>query len=142
MANFVRALASLPPKIPFVVHGRDPATGLDCIGFVLAVYRAAGEPIDDLDVPYGRTDVRNPTRQPLMINRLRLRFVEVKANWDELQDGDLLVMGRERDNHIAIVVDSRIHEMTPKGRMVHRSPAVWEWVTSVFRFRESNHVHR
>ncbi len=39
-AAFAAALAMV--GAPFRLHGRDPATGLDCAGLVLAAYAAAG----------------------------------------------------------------------------------------------------
>lgn len=46
----------------FRLHGRDPASGLDCVGLVLASLEAAGRPLD-FPADYG---LRNTDISPLL----------------------------------------------------------------------------
>lgn len=55
--RLARAAARLV-GVPFRLHGRDPATGLDCIGLLEAALRAMGR------------DVTFPTGYPLRLSRL------------------------------------------------------------------------
>ena len=55
--DLARAAASLEGR-PWRLHGRDPATGLDCIGLLAAALDQAGRPVD------------LPTGYPLRLSRL------------------------------------------------------------------------
>jgi cell wall-associated NlpC family hydrolase len=38
--------------VPFRLHGRDPASGLDCVGLIVAAYRQAGFPVNGVPERY------------------------------------------------------------------------------------------
>jgi hypothetical protein len=97
--DFAAAVARLPGRIAFVHHGRDPAVGLDCIGYWLAVYRGAGIVLDYLDEPYGRSAARRRERACRIGRKLARRFRPLPAAWRMWRDGDaVLLLGEGRGN--------------------------------------------
>lgn len=134
--NFRNALAAVPVSVPYLSHGRDPKTGLDCIGMVLAVYKNAGINIDDLDVPYSRRDESRPDRATLMVNRLALGFVEIpKTTPNNCREGDVLVIGKNENNHLALFINGMVVEMTKNRIQTFKVIRVWEHVSRIFRHR-------
>ena len=89
---------------------------MDCIGLVLAVYRLAGCPLDDLDEPYGIRDALRPERARRLIAKTCMRFTRQDIVSTRLcRDGDLLLMGDSRHiNHLAMVVDGTMAQMAGK----------------------------
>lgn len=51
MNDFAAAFRLIDPDIPRIEHGRD-FNGVDCVGLPMLIYRLAGHPIDNLDLPY------------------------------------------------------------------------------------------
>ena len=134
--NFKAALNRIPFSTPWTSHGRDPAKGLDCLGLVLLVYRYAGVPQDDLDVPYGKSDQNKPHRVPLIIRQLERRFWRVPTAFPaECEDGDILVVGQEKHNHVGIVADGCFVEQTVRRVKVTRLSILWPEVTAVYRLK-------
>lgn len=142
--DFYRAAAAFELTIPYVAHGRDPNVGLDCAGLVFALYRAAGLAIDDLDVPYGNRDHARGRASQLIAQGLDKRFKRVpKTTPREVADGDVLVIGKETSNHLAVALRGTAIEMvaphagpgrmTKGGMRVTKLNLLWEHVTSIHR---------
>ena len=133
---FRRAVAGLPPGMRWVCHGRDPATGLDCWGFVLAVYREAGLPIDELDLPYGVRDRNRPTRLSLIHERLSAAFHRVAVAVPlDCRPGDVLLVTGGKLVHPGIYLGGRLVEMSHDGLKATIISRAWPWVSGVYRHR-------
>lgn len=88
-ANLANLAATFPVlDVKRVRHGRDPADGLDCAGFLLWTYRACGLPIDELDMDYDAAG--ELWAQQLIPSRLTLAFREVPRS-AITYDGDVWV---------------------------------------------------
>jgi cell wall-associated NlpC family hydrolase len=146
--DFSAALRQIPLDVPYRHHGRSVETGLDCIGLVLAVYRLAGCPLDDLDEPYGIRDALRPERARRLIAKTCMRFTKQDVTASrQCRDGDLLLMGDNHHiNHLAMVVDGTMVQMAGKIGTVSGRPAViggklritplnrgWAFVRGVYR---------
>lgn len=133
-------------------HGRDPVAdrGLDCLGYVLCVYRRAGLSIDELDMPYGEKDQFRFSERRKLYRQLSKRFEPqtIRVPMDPVsgcRDGDLLVVGRGKDprpspptfpNHVAIVYRDCALEMTARKLRIHRLNVVWPFIESVWRHKK------
>jgi len=141
--DFRAALASIPLSTRWVHHGRDIEKdgGLDCLGFVLAVYKGAGLDMAKLDLPYAKGDADKKHRVPLLIRQIekQFRFVHGLVPQD-CRDGDLLIIGPGRDNHIAVVVNNCAAEMAMprvgnRSVRLHRLNTVWSFVSCGYRHK-------
>lgn len=136
-----RAAARAVAGCPGYVHrGRDPRTGLDCIGLVLAMYRAAGESIDELDVPYGERDATRASRRELLLRVLARRFDPVRATGPgDCRDGDVLDVRRrapgEPEIHLGVVVGGEMVDLASARVRRSRLVAAWPYVGAVYRLR-------
>lgn len=64
--------------VPFRLHGRDPATGLDCVGLVAAALERCGHPVTP---PQGYT-LRSLDLAPLLQSAGQSGLTEVRQNGD------------------------------------------------------------
>lgn len=136
MADFISAFNSIPANVKFVPHGRDPSLGLDCLGFGLALYARAGLSVDELDEPYSRRDEARPCRLARILLLLEKKFVRIdKTVPHECREGDVLVVGDAKQNHLAFVVDGYATEMTGKGLRVSKLGRAWPFVMGVWRHK-------
>lgn len=122
----------------WVHQGRNPGTGIDCIGVIVWVANKLG-----LHFP----DRTNYSREPvgeLLVDEVRERLDEIPIN--EAKEGDILVLrtaGKRLPTHIAILVkgDSEymlIHsiQISTVRRTVEEPYRRWKrLVTHAFRFR-------
>lgn len=107
---------------PFRLHGRDPATGIDCIGLVLLALQGAGHPTPALPRyairSAGEVDVAGPL--------LRCGFVPVQ---EIARPGDLLVV-RPGPGQVHILLAARsaraIHAHAGLGKVVE-TPLPLPW---------------
>ncbi|UIP07143.1 peptidoglycan endopeptidase [Erythrobacter sp. SDW2] len=106
----------------FRLHGRDPATGLDCVGVVAACLKAAGRPIRVPPV-YG---LRNTDIAPLLGLSER---ADAKSGALPCQSGDiLLVWPGPAQHHLLLAAGphSFIHAHATLRRVVETPfPAPW-----------------
>ena len=131
-------------RVPWVHHGRDAATGLDCVGLVLAVYERVGLSLADMDVPYAEGDCRR--RGALLLRILDKRFKRIDAGGRfgplDCESGDVLVLRSGTLFHVAIVVDGVVLEMAQKWpgsrnlRANGLNHKIWPFVDGVYRHRE------
>lgn len=155
--DFRAALAKIPRGVKYVHHGRNPETGLDCCGLILAVYRLAGLPIDSLDVPYGCRDVVRPHRNRMILQQVMKEFRMLgkgdgTVSWPvtvpgDCRDGDILLIGSVgNENHLGVVISGSLWQMAGvvgvvggqrqvvDGRLRETSLCrMWAFATSVFR---------
>ena len=102
--------------VPFRLHGRDPATGLDCVGLVAAALERCGQ---EVDPPEGYA-LRALSVAPLLGFAARNGF----AALDPLapgQPGDLLLLRLSAiQAHLAIVLDHHrfVHAHAGLGKVV------------------------
>ena len=102
--------------VPFRLHGRDPATGLDCVGLVAAARQRCGQ---EVDPPEGYA-LRALSVAPLLGFAARNGF----AALDPLapgQTGDLLLLRLSAiQAHLAIVLDHHrfVHAHAGLGKVV------------------------
>lgn len=98
--SYPLALGGLPATVwtdlvgvPWVAGGRDPRAGLDCVGLVVEVCARRGRPIGD------------PAHGDLGM----LAWDHV--GWDDLEPGDVILMGRRGVDHVGIYLgrDRVIH---------------------------------
>lgn len=106
--------------VPFRLHGRDPATGIDCVGLALLSVRAAGFPVAE-PPPYR---LRSGHATPAM------RWMETLglAEADDRAAGDVLVAAVS-PIQLHLLVDggaALIHAHAGLGRVVEMAwPAEW-----------------
>lgn len=122
-------------------QGRDPETGIDCLGLLVCVARALGhEPTSDFtNYP------RRPDPQKLLAG-LRGELTEIAI--DEARDGDVVMIRLPREEeatHLGILADGRydlmlIHAKGPTagdGRVNEEPFRRWaKYVATAFRFKE------
>jgi cell wall-associated NlpC family hydrolase len=106
----------------FRLHGRDPATGLDCIGLVHAALAAAGAtPV----APHGY-GLRNITIDGWLPNASQSGLVEAHGS---IRAGDVLLLGLGyAQHHLVIAIDavSVVHAHAGLRRVV-RQPRERAW---------------
>ena len=109
--------------VPFRLHGRDPATGLDCVGLVGAALEAAGS---QPEFPANYT-LRNTSIESLLQFAARNGFAETGGR---LQTGDLLlVVTGPAQFHLVIATNAKgaaIHAHAGLRRVV-LTPAPLPW---------------
>jgi hypothetical protein len=123
------AISSFPQSIRWVHHGRNPSTGLDCIGFVICVYQKRGIDVSSLDRPYGIRDCKRDANGDRLAKQMEPKFVEVHDG--PLIDGDVVILGRPA--HVAVVCEGKMVYMNGVG--LQKSPICG--VKRVFRYAES-----
>src|SRR5574343_658591 len=82
----------------WVHQGRDPATGLDCLGVIVWVAKRLGLHFPD------RTDYGREPIGMLLVEEVRERLVEIPVGTE--QSGDVLILrtpGKQLPTHVAIV---------------------------------------
>lgn len=106
--------------VPFRLHGRDPATGIDCVGLVLLSVRAAGFPVAE-PPPYR---VRSGGAAPAVAWMNALCLDEA----DDPAAGDI-VMAAVSPIQLHLMIDgggAMIHAHAGLGRVVEMAwPAEW-----------------
>ncbi len=116
----------------FRLQGRDPATGLDCIGLVVWSAQQCGLALPDAS-DYLLFD--NPARLDGAIARAPLEAIDPRA----LAPGDMVrLMSSSQPLHLAIFGDdSLIHADIRLRKVVeHRLTADWaERIVSAYRFK-------
>lgn len=121
----------------WVHQGRDPATGIDCIGVVSWVAERLGVPFDD------RTDYDREPDGMLLVDEFRERMIEIKK--EEAREGDILILrtaGTRLPHHVAILAKGDmefmlIHsiQMAASRKTVEEPYRRWvNFVTHAFRF--------
>jgi cell wall-associated NlpC family hydrolase len=108
--------------VRFRLHGRDPASGLDCVGLVVAAYRAAGLSIDDVPDRYR---LSGPAPD---VARDWLAACGARAVTDAVRAGDILLAdlgaGAQSQLHLLLLgPDGAVHAHAGLRRVVW-SPAV------------------
>jgi cell wall-associated NlpC family hydrolase len=105
----------------FRLHGRDPVTGLDCVGLVLAAMAAIGQPIR-LPLRYG---LRNSDPERFLRLAVMAGFTEAAAPFEP---GDVLVLEPgPAQLHLAIVVLGGVVHAHAGLRRVVRTPFPLCW---------------
>ena len=120
-AAFAQAASALVGA-PFRLRGRDPATGLDCIGLVAAALDRCGAPTRDLP----RYELRNTDIDKLLHLLPESGFSAAEG---ELATGDLLLTRpAAAQHHLAIAIDGDrfVHAHAGLGRVV-ATPAPLAW---------------
>ncbi len=127
--------------VPFVPHGRDPETGLDCAGLVLHCYACAGGALKDHGYSLnGRVDL-----WPLILETGSTAGFAVVSLAEELREGDILALRRPANtphlnNHVGIFSGYRggvpfmIHAYDhPRKKCVVESPFRLSLIERVWR---------
>ncbi len=123
----------------WVHQGRDPATGIDCLGVVICVANKLGIPFSD------RTDYGREPVGMLLVDEIRERLVEIPVS--EIQYGDILILrtpGKELPTHVAFLARgdyelTLIHsiQMAKSRKTVEEPYRRWQrFVTHAFKFKE------
>ena len=122
-AAFAASAAALAGT-PFRLHGRDPASGLDCVGLVAAALRGCGRRA----VPPEGYPVRATRIAPLLRFAARNGFLAV-AEGAAPRPGDLVLLRLSRIQvHLAILLagPAFVHAHAGLGRVViERGPPRW-----------------
>jgi len=110
--------------VPYRLHGRDPATGLDCVGLVAAALSAIGRTV--------------PAPSGYQLRRLRVERLLGAADDAVLREatgpvepGDILLLTPGPGQHhlaVAAADQAAIHAHAGLGRVV-RTPAPLPWPT-------------
>lgn len=98
--------------VPYQHQGRSDASGLDCIGLVLAAYKHIGMTFDDVPTDYGRSP-----RPAVILNAITQHCEQV----NDLQIGDVIVMRmRHHPQHLALYVGNNeiVHSYMSSGCVV------------------------
>ena len=107
---------------PFRLQGRDHATGLDCVGLVIASLRLLEIGLD-LPADY------QPRRRRFTIPTATLRDAGLVQATGSTASGDILLLRTGAAQvHLAIATDARriVHAHAGLGRIVHGTlPAQW-----------------
>lgn len=109
---------------PFRLHGRDPATGIDCVGLVARAMSAAGLRVSD---PVGYA-LRNSAIDDLLHVADRCDLVPAH---DQLLPGDILLVGPgPAQQHLLVAAPggSFVHAHAGLRRVV-RMPGPLTWPT-------------
>lgn len=135
------SLAERNPPVRFLHQGRDPETGLDCIGALRWAYMQQAGPLpEELEREFDAY-LRNPNGD-YFLSVLRVWFDE--ADRSERRPGDLLLIyARKNPQHMAVMVnESEVFEMycspaagVSKALRQRLDPR--RVVAAVFRFPES-----
>lgn len=132
--NEVRKLVGAP----WVHQGRNPATGIDCIGVLVVTAKNLGlETYDKTD--YSREPVGN-----LLVSEVGKYFDEIQIK--DAREGDVLILrtaGKREPTHIAILTKGQreynlVHsiQISTVRRTVEEPFRRWErLVTHAFRFK-------
>lgn len=123
------AVARLPRTTPRAHRGRD-LSGLDCVGLVLWVYRAAGHDLSALDLPYCAAAEKKRAQWGLLVSQLRRRFDPVDVF--DLRDGDVVVF----HNHLGVVCGGLVYHMGRTAVRATRLGTVRPAVSAAFRLKE------
>lgn len=120
--------------VRFLHQGRDPNTGLDCVGFLVALGRRIGYP-DIKDV----TDYRRVPSAEVIRQTLRHNCDEIPV--DEVGDGDIYLMrlGGIKPRHVSVRVPgenpSIIHASNAGVRIEEMTNFPLSWFVAGFRVR-------
>lgn len=120
--------------VRFLHQGRNPATGLDCVGLLIVLAQRLGYPHQDVQ-GYRRTPSADTIRQMLLTNCDEIPLVDVK-------DGDIYLMrlGGIKPRHVSIFHrfngrDSVIHASANGVRCEEMSNFPSSWFVAAFRLR-------
>lgn len=89
---------------PFVLHGRDPESGLDCLGLTLEVLKEYGHDLPDVVLDYER-DHPDGSRFEDYLQGVEERLREIHPT--EAMPGDVIAFDTHRAgvaNHFGVVV--------------------------------------
>lgn len=122
----------------WVHQGRDPATGIDCIGVVTWVAERLGAPFED------RTNYSREPIGELLVDEFRSRMDEVALS--DIREGDVLILrnaGTRLPTHVAILIRGDMEYMLIHSIQIssHRKTVkepFRRWnrlVTHAFKFR-------
>ncbi len=104
MSDHSRALADAARALvgtPFRLHGRDPASGVDCIGLVACSLLACGGRVPEIP----RYTLRNLSLAPFLGLLVEAGFVPTNR---PLQAGDLLLLKPSPGQfHLSIAIDAQ-----------------------------------
>lgn len=102
---------------PYRLHGRDPDTGLDCVGLVLSAIAAAGRQPSELPT-YG---LRNLSLDRLLPFAAKNGFVEATGS---PREGDLLLINSGPAQHHLMIARDRstyVHAHAGRRQVVRQS---------------------
>lgn len=135
-------VARLYVGVPFCHQGRSVSQGLDCIGFLLLVFKECGwTPLSP-----ETTEILNYNPDPR--GKTLLRCLEKEADevyWNDQEEGDIVLMryGRE-PQHVGILLErggggfNLIHAVD-KGVVEHIFDTSWRGrVTGIYRVKEAS----
>lgn len=121
---------------PYKHQGRAPGAGLDCIGLVVASYKAAGV---EFDLP---TDYSRVPRPALLVKHLS-RYCDI-VPVQEIAAGDILLLKlRKYPQHLALYVgEGRIvHSYQAARKVIEQDldPRTLKQIHSVHRLKKWDH---
>jgi cell wall-associated NlpC family hydrolase len=122
----------------WVHQGRDPASGIDCIGVIVWVGKQLGVESDD------RTNYSREPVGELLVDEFRQRFDEIPIS--QAREGDILILrnaGKRLPTHVAILARGQMEYMLIHSIQISSARKTVEepyrrWarlVTHAFRFR-------
>lgn len=118
----------------FLHQGRNPATGLDCVGLLIVLAQRLGYPHQDV-AGYRRTPSADTIRQMLLLNCDEIPLGEIR-------DGDIYLMrlGGIKPRHVSIHHnfngrDSIIHASANGVRCEDKTNFPQSWFVAGFRLR-------
>jgi cell wall-associated NlpC family hydrolase len=120
LGEAIRGAALALVGVPFRLHGRSAATGVDCVGLALLAVRGAGVTIPE-PPPYRLRTAHAPTA-PCWLSAAG--FVEA----DDRRPGDLAIVrvGALQLHLLIDAGDGAVHAHAGLGRVVHSPwPADW-----------------
>lgn len=119
----------------YVPGGRDPATGLDCYGLLLEVFRRLGVGLPDVAADWSPTWADESPGD--LVAQLHAPWSEVSRPY---RAGDVVVIkwpSKDLPDHVGVLVDDRgtrmIHALLGTGTAVWKLSRVRQWVHGVYR---------
>jgi cell wall-associated NlpC family hydrolase len=127
--------------VPWIHQGRDPKSGLDCLGFLIYIGKKIGYLEPDFDYNTYHTDPDGL----VLIEELRKKMDEISIK--DLDEGDIPVIRMPNEKlprHVGILAKGTfemniIHALREKtiGKVVEEPYRRWrKYTTHAFRFRE------
>lgn len=126
---------------PFVIHGRAPGIGMDCVGLIIVAARAQESFPEDFDFNSYRVVTANST----MVDQFKLHFKEIDVGESGPGDFGIFKVRRRKNadySHAGILTNrGLIHACMSAGKVVE-TVIYPEWLErgwKAFRFKEKAH---